>query len=382
VESAVRAVAEGKPSEESSAHVERARRAASSGDHDRAARGVAVDELGEGAHGLARVGKASVDVAVHAAGEPGVEAVGQRRGQAELRRALACEDDRVHAHLAEQHRERVDLFPVVATGEQAKGDEAESPDIRGRRDATFAIGLLGGHEERRSERLRPCLLAVGHELGDAEVEDLGGEGRLTPARDGEEDVLGLEIAMNDALRVGLLERVADLTEDLGDVAERQGPDALQAVGQLLALQQLHHQEGRAGLFVDAGGHHLDHVIAVDLRRGLRLEHEALTRRWIGRELRSHDLERALLARAELIDDVDGAHAPGAQGLHDAEIAAEDRIRLKHAHCLRPSVPAHASTSRGEYLLCVPTPARARSLARSLRSSGALVSPEQGEARER
>ena len=53
---------------------------------------------------------------------------------------------------------------------------------------------------------------VGHQLGDAEVEDLG------VAAVGEEDVRRLEIAMDDAGRVSGGERLADIDADADDVA--------------------------------------------------------------------------------------------------------------------------------------------------------------------
>jgi hypothetical protein len=77
-------------------------------------------------------------------------------------------------------------------------------------DAPSPIGLLGRHEQRRPEGLRAGLLRVGHQLGDAEVEDLRGERGAGAARRREEHVLQLEVAVHDALGVGELQGVAPL----------------------------------------------------------------------------------------------------------------------------------------------------------------------------
>ena len=352
--------------------------------HQDAARGVHRHELREGAHRLAGVLEPGVDVAVDAAGEPRVEAgrgrgdVGARARGDELLHARARERELIEADLAEQVRQRVGVEPEGLAREQAEGDEPERPHVRAGADAASAIGLLGGHEERRPEGLRPGLLALRDELGDAEIEDLGREGHVAAARGAEEDVLQLEVAVDDALLVGLLERVANLLEDLGDVAEREGAGAVQAVGQLLALEELHHQEGRVCLFVDAGGDDLDNVVALDLGGGAGFQDEALADGRVGRELGGHHLEGALLAGAELLGDVDRAHAAGPQSLHDPEITTEDCPRLQSAHDLLLDVRVKGTASplflRYERSI-VEVSRRGRAPASRLLASRAAVRPE-------
>ena len=77
-------------------------------------------------------------------------------------------------------------------------------------------------------------------LGQAEVEHL--DGAVGP----DLDVGRLEIAMNDALLVRGFERLGDLPRDRERLVERERP-ARDAVGERLALDQLHHERVRPPL---------------------------------------------------------------------------------------------------------------------------------------
>ena len=87
-----------------------------------------------------------------------------------------------------------------------------------------------------------------HRLGQPEVED------LDLAVTGSLDVLGLEIAMDDALVVGLFERLRDLQRGREALGERERTRR-EAVGQRRTVDELHHQGVRL-----TGG-----LEAVDLR---------------------------------------------------------------------------------------------------------------------
>ena len=80
------------------------------------------------------------------------------------------------------------------------------------------------------------------ELRQAEVEERG-------ARPGEHDVGGLQVAVDDAALVGGVEALGDLHGDLERRGERQGA-AEDPLGERLALQVLHDQEGRAVVLAD------------------------------------------------------------------------------------------------------------------------------------
>ena len=78
--------------------------------------------------------------------------------------------------------------------------------------------------------------------GDAEVEDLD-EVRLAGAL-GQNDVLGLEVAVDDALPVRLVERAADLGQDLEHALRLHRP-LLQRIRETLPLDKLHRDVERA-----------------------------------------------------------------------------------------------------------------------------------------
>ena len=84
--------------------------------------------------------------------------------------------------------------------------------------AALAHRLLGRHVLRRAERepgLRHALAArLLHRERDAEV----GDERVAAL---EQDVLGLDVAMDDAVRVRVLERVGDLARDAHRVVDRE-----------------------------------------------------------------------------------------------------------------------------------------------------------------
>ena len=103
--------------------------------------------------------------------------------------------------------------------------------------------------------------------GDAEVGDLG-RALLV-----DEDVLGLDVAVDDALGVGGAERAGDL-DRVGDrLGDRQPAVAADAVLERLALDVLEDDERRA--VVLAGVDDADDVGVVELRDGPRLAPEAL-----------------------------------------------------------------------------------------------------------
>jgi hypothetical protein len=139
----------------------------------------------------------------------------------------------------------------VLAGEETHRDEADGPDVRGRRDlVVLAVGLLGGHVERRSDDdtvgrhpdgLERLLLE--RELRDPEVEDLGDGGAVLSLV--QEQVLGLEIAVHDPELVRHLEHRTDLREE-GDELRGLESSALRGVpSDVHAVEKLHDEEGAA-----------------------------------------------------------------------------------------------------------------------------------------
>jgi hypothetical protein len=138
-------------------------------------------------------------------------------------------------------------------------------------------------------------LALG-DLGQAEVEHLG---KVADAAVGaEEDVLWLEIAMHDPLRVRLLQRAADLDEHGDRPLDRDRALAAHRLVEVLALEVLHHDVERAvfELAVQEDAHRVG-VLQVAHRAGFTAEarHQILA---VG-ELGVKDLHRDQTAHGRL-----------------------------------------------------------------------------------
>jgi hypothetical protein len=92
------------------------------------------------------------------------------------------------------------------SGEHLEEDAAERVDIGAVIDLAGAAALLGRHVRRRSDHQAAVRLLrrrlVPEQLGDAEVEHDGALAALHLLVADEHDVIGLEIAVDDAARVG------------------------------------------------------------------------------------------------------------------------------------------------------------------------------------
>ena len=138
-------------------------------------------------------------------------------------------------------------------GERFVHEHAERVEV-GLRDDVGADALLGRHVLGRPERVTRLGERLGaRELAHAEVEDLG---RSFVAQ---EDVAGLEIAVNNALLVGRTERAADADEDGDRKARRDDVLARELVSEGAAVEALHDDVHRAV------GHLIEVVHARDVR---------------------------------------------------------------------------------------------------------------------
>ncbi len=171
---------------------------------------------------------------------------------------------------------------------------------------------LGRHEvvggvARWQEVARPRELA--RRLGQPEVQ------QLHVARRRDHDVLGLEVAMNDPLRVRGREPAGDLLahRERGGRVER---PALQALTQVLAFDQLHGDVDAPVVLVDLMNH--GDVRVRDCRRRPRLAEEALALLLAARGVDQH-LERHCAAELLVLGSVDDAHATFAQATHDVVV---------------------------------------------------------------
>ncbi len=220
--------------------------------------------------------------------------------------------------LAEDPHEGVAVERHLA-GEHLVEDDAEGVDVGAGVDA-LPRRLLGRHVVRRAEdHPRPGELGVrAADLGDAEVEDLH-EAVVAPATD-EEDVVGLQIAVDDAAPVRGGQGRGDLGRDVEHLVGRHRA-AADPIGEGLALQVLHHEVGGAvGELPEVAD--VDDVGVADGRRRLRLANEAAHDLLVAGDLAAEHLHREALVQGGVGREVDHAHAALPQhGLH--EVAAID-----------------------------------------------------------
>ncbi len=201
-------------------------------------------------------------------------------------------------------------------------------------------GLLGRHvgegaEEAAGARLEAVLpravlvvLAGARQaLGEAEVEHLHAAARI------DHQVGGLDVAVDHAAGVRLVERVGHLRGEVHGLAHRQGAGREQR-RQRLAGHQFHHEE-------DPPVHLADVVDRGDARgpqrRGRpRLAHEARALLGVGGQLLAQELQGHFPSEPHVLGTEHGAHAPGAEGTDDAVV--EDVAAGLHAWRVRVRGP--------------------------------------------
>ena len=124
-------------------------------------------------------------------------------------------------------------------GEHLVEHAAEGVDVGAAVDVRVAGRLLGAHVVRRAEGEPGLGQAVAGRGGEGPRDPEVGDDRL-PA--GEQDVLGLDVAVHHAVLVGVAQRRGDVAGDAHGVVDRELPLARQAVAQRLALDVGHDVE--------------------------------------------------------------------------------------------------------------------------------------------
>ena len=168
----------------------------------------------------------------------------------------------------------------------------------------------------------PCSVKVGR-LGDPEVDDLG-DGPVI--LDGHQDVRGLEVAVDDALLMGMLDRLADGDEEPEAVLGGE-PVPVAVVGEGNAPGELHNEIGTAGLG-GSGVEDLGDIGVVHDGQGLTLCLEP-GHHIPGVHAEFYDLHGdAAMHGLDLLSQVDHAHAAASQLLEELIPAREERARQR------------------------------------------------------
>ena len=183
-------------------------------------------------------------------------------------------------------------------------------DVRAAVDL-FATPLLGRHVQRCTQHLtgsRAAVVTASHELGDAEVEQLGLHLALVVV--GEEDVLRLQIAMRDAGFVSRIQGACGTTQDRQRLFELERAVLVDVIFQRLALEQLHREVlpavGQLSEVED-----VDDATVLDLIDRLRLREETLDHAAALHVLAVEHLDRRLLPDDGVYGAVDVAECAGA-----------------------------------------------------------------------
>ena len=221
------------------------------------------------------------------------------------------------------------VLVVVRSDQQRIGHHAERVDVHRGGELGVPVELLRRHVEQRAEDLRHGARRLGDDLGDPEIEHLDARGPVLPLR--EEEVPRLEIAVDDARPVGLLERERRLAKVPYHLGLREPPETLQALPEILAAEQLHHQERHPRGLVDPGVEDVDEVIALDRSgdRGLALEALALVP--AREDVRVHHLEREATLGLEVQDLVHRTHSARSDQADDPVPTREDGPDLESCH---------------------------------------------------
>ncbi len=189
-------------------------------------------------------------------------------------------------------------------GQHLVEHRAERVHVGARGDLALAHRLLRRHVVRRAERHaglgHPAAAGLAGGERDAEV----GDQRPIVVQ---QDVLGLDVAVDDAVPVGVVERVGDLARDPDGVGDRELLLAAQPVAQRLALDERHDVEEAAVRL--ARVEQRQDVRVLQIRRQLDLGEEPLGADHRG-ELGTHELERDLAVVPEILGQVYGRHSAG------------------------------------------------------------------------
>ena len=210
-------------------------------------------------------------------------------------------------------------------GHHSKQQPAERIEIGARIDR-LAAHLLGRHVIRRAHQRaigglhqRRGALGRVEDLGEAEIEHL--DVLIAAGSAGDEDVLRLEIAVHDPDAVRFAEAGADLVGDEQRPARREAAFVFEQLREVAAGEVLHHQidDTLPHAEVEDG----DRVGIGELRDRHRLAAKALGKVRVTAQIGAQQLDRDALADADVLGEVDRAHAARSEQAFDAEAIGDD-----------------------------------------------------------
>jgi hypothetical protein len=231
---------------------------------------------------------------------------------------------RLVVELAHQQRHRrVGVMERMPAREHLVRDQAGRVEVDLRGDLATA-DLLGRNVCRGADDLARRGAEVGHadlpdRLGDPEVGDLC----VAVRRD--EHVLGLEIAVHDALRGRLGQTAEDAVEHARDLGEREPPDER---AQRAALEVLHRDE-RHALVLEVLDHR-HHARVIERAPDARLVEEAPRERRVGDVGGMQLLQGDLAVERRLPGEMHGGHPAPAQQAVDLVAAGNTGRFGRHA----------------------------------------------------
>ncbi len=259
------------------------------------------------------------------------------------------------------------------SGQQLVGEDAQRVDVAAR------VGGLAGRPLRRDvaggsedqPRLRGLgLIVAPQHAGDAEVEHLHDIG-VAGLRD-QDDVLGLQVAVHHALRVGLTHAVADLRHDVERAVHRERAVALEHVQQRSPAQELH-DDVEAAVGQLPGQEHPHHVGMVERGRDAGLAFEAPHGVAVVGQLGVEDLDGDVAVERGLPRAVHRSHPAGPDLLLELELV-EQRLSDVGVDLLLGQDEASTVLLAEGSRRIVPTPALGAGLGEGVHGAGTRASP--------
>ena len=238
---------------------------------------------------------------------------------AKVRRELRIEIAGIARRLAlvlDPDRERRVALERDSPGRHLVKDDAERVDVGAGVDR-LALDLLRAHVFRGPDHdPRPGDALPLERAGDTEIHDVDAAALV------DHDVLRLEVAVDDAVAVGLGQAPGDLQGDRHGPAGRQLSDLADEALEVLAVDIFHGDVGRALRPADV--EHAADILVDDRAGRLELVAETLDRLGVGGHFGPEELQGDLLVELGVVDLVDPAHAAAAELLDDLVAAGEDR----------------------------------------------------------